>query len=117
MLIRQPGRTLTLRSLRLAAIVLALLGQAALTGAALTLATDEMSAISHTERSGIDLHHGHNEATCIACTALSLQGTPRTIVERAIPRRASEQVGTRLTADPGVRFLFSSPSRAPPRVF
>src|SRR3954466_4888442 len=95
MLIRQPGRTLTLRSLRLAAVVLALLGQAGLTSAALTLAKDETSAISHTERSGIDLHHGHNEATCIACTALSLQGRPRAIVERVLPRPVLEQVGTR----------------------
>jgi hypothetical protein len=117
MLFRPRLQTLTRRSLRLAAIALALLGQAALTSAALTLAKDETSAISHTEGSGIDLHHGHNEATCIACTALSLQGTPRVVVERAIPRRAAEQVGTRLTADPGVQFLFSSPSRAPPKVF
>jgi hypothetical protein len=117
MLARYACRTLTRRSLRFAAIVLALFGQAAVTSAALALAKDEMSAISHTERSGIDLHHGHNEATCTACTALSLQGTPRVIVERAIPRQAPEQLGTRLTADPGVQFLYSSPSRAPPRVF
>jgi hypothetical protein len=117
MLFRHALQNLTLRSLRLAAVVLALLGQAAVTSAALTLAKDETSAISHTEQRGIDLHHGHNEATCIACTALSLQGTPRVIVERAIPRRAPVQVGTRVTADPGVQFLFSSPSRAPPRVF
>lgn len=117
MLFRQARHIVPPRLLRLAAVVLALIGQAALTGAALTLAKDETSAISHTERSGIDLHHGHNEATCIACTALSLQGTPRVIVERAVPRRAPAQVGTWLTADPGVQFLFSSPSRAPPRVF
>jgi hypothetical protein len=117
MLARPPLQTLTRRSLRLAAVVLALLGQSAMTGAALTLAKDESSAISHTEQSGIDLHHGHNEATCVACTALSLQGTLRVIVEHALPRRAADQVGTRLTSDPGARFLFSSPSRAPPRVF
>jgi hypothetical protein len=99
------------------AVALALLGQAAVTSAALTLVKDETSAMSHAERSGIDLHHGHNEATCIACTALSLQATPRVAVEHVIPRRALEQLGTRLTADPGVQFLFSSPSRAPPRVF
>ena len=117
MLFLQARQIVAPRSLRLAAVVLALIGQAALTGAALTLAKDETSTISHTERSGIDLHHGHNEATCIACTALSLQGTPRAVVERVLPRRAPAQVGTRLTADPGVQFLFSSPSRAPPRVF
>ncbi|HST06987.1 MAG TPA: hypothetical protein VLJ83_02390 [Gemmatimonadaceae bacterium] len=117
MLVRYARQILTRRSLRLAAVVLALLGQAAVTSAALELAKDETSAISHTERSGIDLHHGHNEATCIACTALSLQGTPRVVVERVIPRRAPDHAGTRVTADPGVQFLFSSPSRAPPRVF
>jgi hypothetical protein len=117
MLFRQALGMLKPRSLRLAAVVLALLGQAAVTTAALTLARDETSAISHTERSGIDLHHGHNEATCTACTALSLQGTPRVVVERTVPRRGPEQVGTWVTGDPGVHFLFSSPSRAPPRVF
>jgi hypothetical protein len=117
MLFRHALLNSTRRSLRLAAIVLALLGQAALTSAALTLAKDEASAVSHAERNGIDLHHGHNEATCIACTALSLQGTPRVIVERVLPRPAVEQVGTRVAEDVGVQFLFSSPSRAPPRVF
>jgi len=39
------------------------------------LARDESSVVSHTERHGIDLHHGHNEATCAACIALSLHAT------------------------------------------
>jgi hypothetical protein len=105
------------RRWRLLAVLLVVVGQLGIVSAALTLARDETSAISHTEGSGTDLHHGHNEATCVACTALSLQGTPRGLVEHSIVRLASEQVGTRLTADPGVRFLFSSPSRAPPGFF
>ncbi|HCU12288.1 MAG TPA: hypothetical protein DGB72_09200 [Gemmatimonadetes bacterium] len=57
--------------LRLLATVLAVAGQAGISGASLTLARDESSVVSHTERSGIDLHRGHNEATCPACAALS----------------------------------------------
>jgi hypothetical protein len=116
MQISAARRTSKLRYLRLLAVVLALVGQAGLTSAALTLAKDESSAISHTESSGIDLHHGHNEATCAACTALSLQGTPRVAIERPLPRRANERVVAHVVADAGVYFLFSSPSRAPPRV-
>jgi hypothetical protein len=117
MQISGASRTRKLRYLRLVAVVLALVGQAGLSSAALTLAKDETSAISHTERSGIDLHHGHNEATCAACLALSLQGTPRAAIERPLPRRAAEHVATHVAADRGVHFLFSNPSRAPPRVF
>jgi len=105
------------RRWRLFAVLLVVLGQLGIVSAALTLARDESSAISHTEESGTNLHHGHNEATCVACTALSLQGPPRGAVPSAIPRRAPAQVAMRVTADPGVQFLFSSPSRAPPRIF
>src|SRR5450830_2153663 len=61
--------------LRLLATVLAVVGQMGISGASLTLARDESSVVSHTERNGIDLHHGHNEATCAACTALSFHAT------------------------------------------
>src|SRR3954470_19303694 len=61
--------------LRLLAGLLAAVGQIGWSGAALTLARDESSAVSHTEQSGIDLHHGHNEATCASCVALSFQAT------------------------------------------
>jgi len=108
-------RASTLRYLRLVAVVLALVGQAGLTSAMLTLAKDETSAISHTERSGVDLHHGHNEATCIACSALSLQGTPRVASVPPLPRRVREQVSTHVSGGASVHFLLSNPSRAPPR--
>jgi hypothetical protein len=77
-----PARSVTRGSvwgLRLLALTLAIVGQIGISGASLTLARDESSAISHTERSGIDLHHGHNEATCAACTTLSFQATVNSI--------------------------------------
>ena len=58
---------------RLLAVLLVLIGQLGIVSASLTLARDESSAISHTEESGINLHHGHNEATCPSCALLSLQ--------------------------------------------
>jgi hypothetical protein len=116
MQISRAHRTSKLRYLRLIAVMLAFVGQAGLTSAALTLAKDESSTISHTERSGIDLHHGHNEATCAACAALSLQGTPRPAVEHPLPGSASQQVAVQVAVDAGVHFLFSNPSRAPPEV-
>src|SRR6266571_1721066 len=61
----------TLWRLRLFAATLAVVGQLGVFCAYVSLARDESSAISHTEQSGIDLHHGHNEATCAACTVLS----------------------------------------------
>ncbi|HET7614884.1 MAG TPA: hypothetical protein VFK26_13270 [Gemmatimonadaceae bacterium] len=61
--------------LRAIAAALAVVGQLGFAGAALTLARDESSAISHVEQNGVDLHHGHNEATCVACIALSAHAT------------------------------------------
>jgi hypothetical protein len=104
-----------LRWLRLGAVVLALLGQAGLVSASLTLARDETSAISHTERSGIDLHHAHNEATCAACQALSIQGPPAVLIERRVARETKQSIGTRVASEPGVQRLFPKHSRAPPR--
>src|SRR5436189_2557433 len=61
------------RRRRLLAILLVVIGQLGIVSAALTLARDETSAISHTEESGTNLHHGHNEATCASCALLSMQ--------------------------------------------
>jgi len=58
---------------RLLAVLLVVVGQLGIVSAALTLARDESSAISHTEESGTNLHHGHNEATCPSCALLSMQ--------------------------------------------
>lgn len=61
------------RRWRLLAVLLVVIGQLGIVSAALTLARDESSAISHTEESGTNLHHGHNEATCPTCALLSMQ--------------------------------------------
>jgi hypothetical protein len=57
----------------LLAVLLVVIGQLRIVSAALTLARDESSAISHAEQSGTNLHHGHNEATCLSCALLSIQ--------------------------------------------
>src|SRR5947199_10799695 len=61
---------------RLLAVLLVLIGQLGIVASALTLARDESSAISHTEQSGTNLHHGHDDATCASCAFLSLQSAP-----------------------------------------
>jgi hypothetical protein len=102
--------------LRLLAAVLAVAGQLGFSGVSLTLARDETSAISHTERSGIDLHHGHNEATCAACTALSFQATVNPIAPPVWSEAASG-----LALVPRALFYVAGPQllpnscRAPPR--
>jgi len=58
---------------RLFAVLLVVIGQLGIVSAALTLARDETSAISHTEESGTNLHHGHDDATCASCALLSMQ--------------------------------------------
>src|SRR5471030_1482686 len=100
--------------LRLLATVLAVAGQLGISGASLTLARDESSAVSHTERSGIDLHHGHNEATCAACTALSFHASVT-----AIAPPASDDAASRLVLARGSVYyvrgpqLLPNPCRAP----
>jgi hypothetical protein len=115
----KPARSVTRGSvwrLRLLATVLAVVGQLGLSGASLTLARDESSAISHTERSGIDLHHGHNEATCAACTTLSFQATVNSIEPpELVPATSSSAFAPRaLYVIAGPQFLPNS-CRAPPR--
>jgi hypothetical protein len=106
------------RWLRLASVALGIFGQAALLSTSVTLAKDESSAISHTERSGIDLHYSHNEATCVACAALSLQAVPQVALERLIIAPAVEKPVTQVAEDAGaLLLLLSNPSRAPPGIF
>lgn len=102
--------------LRLLATVLAVAGQIGLSGASLTLARDESSAISHTERTGIDLHHGHNEATCAACAGLSCHATLNPLV----PPVSSEAMSRLAIASRALQFvigprLLPNSCRAPPR--
>ena len=102
--------------LRLLAGVLAVVGQLGITGAPLTLARDESSAMSHTERSGIDLHHGHNEATCAACAALSFHASVSAVAppvsDEVISRLVLARRSAHYVADP--QLLLNS-CRAPPR--
>ena len=98
------------------AVILGVAGQLAISGASLALARDESSAASHAERGGVDLHHGHNDATCAACTALSFHAT---VSEFAAP--VSRDEISRLVLAPrsaycvtGAHFLPNA-CRAPPR--
>jgi hypothetical protein len=98
------------------AALLAVVGQLGLLGAYLTLARDESSAISHAEKSGTNSHHGHNEATCAACTALSAQGTPTPVAQPVPTGELALVVEARAIADrPSAPQLFSNSCRAPPR--
>jgi hypothetical protein len=102
--------------LRLLATVLAVAGQLGLSGASLTLARDESSSVSHTERSGIDLHRGHNEAACATCAALSVHAN----VNPVAPPDMSAAISRLIIAQGSVDFVIGaqdSPNscRAPPR--
>jgi hypothetical protein len=98
------------------ATLLTVAGQFGISGASLTLAHDESSVVSHTERSGIDLHHGHNDATCAACTALSFQATvnpvARPISSGEIALLVLAHYSAYRVAGPQ---LLPNPCRAPPR--
>jgi hypothetical protein len=115
----KPARSVTRASvwgLRLLAMTLAVAGQVGISGASLTLARDESSSISHTERRGIDLHHGHNEATCAACTTLSFQAAVNPIEAPDLIQATSLSAfaPSALYYLAGPQFLPNS-CRAPPR--
>jgi hypothetical protein len=59
-------------AVRLVIAMFALTGQSAV--ASISAAPDEAGAAAHVERSGISLHHAHNEATCVVCRVASIQG-------------------------------------------
>ena len=100
---------------RLFSLILAIVGQLGIFGASLTLAREETSAVSHTEQSGINLHHGHNEATCVACTALSFHATLAAATPDAIGHPASFVNARRLVCLPAELQLLPNSCRAPPR--
>jgi hypothetical protein len=102
--------------LRLLATVLAVAGQLGMSGASLTLARDESSAISHTERSGIDLHRGHNEATCAACAVLSFHANVNPTAFPLSCGAVARLVVARSSVDfVGGPQLLPNSCRAPPR--
>ena len=105
------GRTRS--TLRKAGVLLAatqiMLGTAPLTE------SEARSASAHVEASGVDLHHAHNEQSCLACIAFKLFGgaeleqtTPPAVVVRLAGTPATlDSFDPRLTAGP-------ARSRAPP---
>ena len=102
--------------LRLLAAVLAVAGQLGISGASLELARNESSAVSHVERNGVDLHRGHNEATCASCTALSFHAS----LEAGSPLISSVKISHAVLARRAVLYktgpqLLSNSCRAPPR--
>lgn len=101
--------------LRLLAAVLAVAGQLGISGASLALVCDESSAVAHVERNGIDLHRGHNEATCASCTSLSFHAS----VEAACPPISTVEISRAVLAGPTVHNSTTPPllssCRAPPR--
>jgi len=102
--------------LRLFAAAFAVVGQLGIFGAYLTLARDESSVVSHTEPSGVDLHHGHNEATCAACTALSFHAAPGQIAAPSASAETSHKVAAlRAVLRLATLNLLPNSCRAPPR--
>ena len=102
--------------LRLFAAAFAVVGQVGIFGAYLTVASDESSAVSHTEPNGVELHRGHNDASCAACTALSFQATPGQ-AEPPLPSAeiSNEIVGPRAVTRVAAPNLLANSCRAPPR--
>src|SRR5438046_2415970 len=79
--------------LRLVAAILAAVGQVGFSSASLTLVRDESSAVPHAERSGVELHHGHNDATCADSIALVKQ------LEKELGQQAAD-TGAGVAAQP-----------------
>ena len=102
--------------LRLLAAVLAVGGQLGLSVASLALARDESSAVAHVERNGIDLHRGHNEATCASCTVLSFHASAEAVSPPVCGEGISLAVLARCPVDYATGSqLLSRSCRAPPR--
>jgi hypothetical protein len=99
---------------RLVLALVAITGQSAVVSA--SAGADEMGAPSHVERSGISLHHAHNEATCVVCRVLSIHGKteaqPASAVARATAPIAPPSV---LSRRPEQVTSSSNLSRAPPQ--
>lgn len=96
--------------------LLVMVGQLALLIAVGTEGMHGASAASHIERSGIDQHYAHNEATCIACTVLSLhaRGESRAAVLPAAFANHGDAPMARRVVVVVQRYPDNHPSRAPP---
>src|ERR1700694_2132493 len=115
----KPARSLSFDPgwrLRLLAAVIAVAGQLGISGASLTLTRDESSVVSHTEQRGVDLPHGHNEATCAACAALSFHAS----LDAAAPPASGDGISRVVLAPLSsycvtVAHVLPNSCRAPPR--
>jgi hypothetical protein len=102
--------------LRLFAAAFAVVGQLGIFGAYLTLASDESSAVSHTEPTGVELHRGHNDATCASCTVLSFQAAPGQVEPALVSARISHEIAARISVSRvAAPNLLPNSCRAPPR--
>jgi hypothetical protein len=104
----------TLRALIAMVVIVAQVGVA---GAGVLDAREGVSAASHLENSGTNLHFAHNEADCFMCRAQHLgDSAPLDIApERISPANAQASMAE------GARVAVSAPtspqqSRAPPRI-
>ncbi len=100
-------------TMRTAAVLIAvtqiMLGSAPLTE------SESRSAGAHVEASGVDLHHAHNEETCIACVAFKVLGSAD-LEQRQPPIGSARSALTPASSDSFDPRLTSGPprSRAPP---
>jgi hypothetical protein len=115
-LVRRPRSTCRTAVRRALSVVVAVLqlGLLLATGADSWRGRD---ASAHVERSGTRLHHAHDEATCVACTAQSLhaQAAPRTMPwpDAVAPHIAAAELAS---TPPRSQDHPSNGSRAPPLV-
>ena len=108
MLIGRTRSTLRKAGLLLAATQI-MLGTAPLTE------SETRSAGAHVEASGVDLHHAHDEQSCLACISFKVLGdadleqspAPEIVVRAAVAARTRDSFNPRLATGP-------ARSRAPP---
>ena len=102
-------------ALRLLLALVAIVGQSAVV--CIGSAPDEAGAASHVERSGVSLHHAHNEATCVVCRVLSLHGRTESqsapLIVSVLGHDARPSVATLPVERAG---LPTNLSRAPPEI-
>ena len=108
MLIGRTRSTLRKAGLLLAATQIML-------GTAPLIESESRSAGAHVEASGVDLHHAHNEESCVACVAFKVFGgadveqssAAVTVVRRAVTAATLDSFDPRLA-------IGQARSRAPP---
>ena len=108
-LVRRP--TLRLVTFAVLAVV-----QLCVLGLSVAVAGEERPLAAHVEQRGTPAHEAHDEATCVACVALHLVGTPTSGgVRLADVRAARRETGPGAPARPALaeRHAAAAP-RAPP---